>query len=59
MKEISKWIKKVYKIEECENNFSQMWCDSTKIVGFVYKNSYFYADLRKRGNIYLIPFNIF
>lgn len=49
MKEISKWIKRTYQFEEIDLDFEQVWCCFSKIVGFLYKNSHFCNELRRKG----------
>ena len=48
MKEISEWIKKTYQFKGIELDFEQMWCCLSQIVGFLYKNSYFCNELRRK-----------
>ncbi len=50
MKEISKWIKNVYKFEKRGRGFEQMWCCFSRIVGFFYKDSAFCNGLRREWN---------
>ena len=49
MNEISEWIKSKYGFEERKLDFEQIWTCFSGIVGFLYKNSYFCNELRRKG----------